>query len=233
MRVRFHRFVDWVLRFVFWVLLRCEVEGVGNVPVRGPVLVIVNHINFLDAVVAATLLPRDMYLMTKVETFKAPIFNWVSWWYGVFSVRRGEVDRIALREALGVLRRGEVLLIAPEGTRSGDGLMQQARNGIAYVAAKARVPVLPVAVWGVEEFWNRSPRLRRTQVNMRVGTPFTFRMNATRPRRAELTQMTREAMYRLAALLPAEYRGYYGDQPPATWEYIEPLGFHDGEGAGR
>ena len=223
MSVVFHRLLDKVLKLLFWILLQYEVRGLENVPLGGPVLVIVNHINFLDAVVAAVILPRDTYLMTKVETFKAPVFNWVIWWYGVFSVRRGEVDRRALRQALKVLRGGGVLLIAPEGTRSGDGLMQQARNGIAYMATKADVPILPVAVWGVEDFWRRFPGLRKTKVTMRVGEPFTFQTKERPPSRTVLTQMTTEAMFRLAALLPPEYRGHYSNEPPASWEHTEPF----------
>ena len=223
MSARFHRFLDVVVKLLFWVLLRYEVQGVENVPKEGPVLVIVNHINFLDAIVAAVVLPRDMHLMTKAETFNAPIFNRVIWWYGAFAVRRGEVDRVALRQALNVLRGGGALLVAPEGTRSGTGLLQQARNGIAYVATRADVPILPVAVWGVEDFWKRFSRLKKTEVKMRVGKPFAFRGGEGRLRRAELTQMTREAMYRLVTLLPPEYRGHYSGQPPASWEYTEPL----------
>ena len=223
MSVRFHRLLNGALRVLFWILLRCEVRGLQNVPLSGPILIIVNHINFLDAAVAAVVLPRDMYLMTKIETFNAPVFNWVIWWYGVFSVRRGEVDRTALRQALDILEGGGVLLVAPEGTRSGDGLMQQARNGVAYIATKAGVPILPVAVWGVEAFWKRLPRLKRTEVNVRVGEPFTLQARESSTRRGELTEMTEEAMLRLADLLPPEYRGYYGDEPPTGWECIEPF----------
>jgi len=230
MSVRFHRLLNGALKLVFWILLRCEVQGLQNVPLDGPILIIANHINFLDAVVTAVILPRDMYLMTKIETFEAPVFNWVIWWYGVFSVRRGEVDRLALRQALNILGEGDVLLVTPEGTRSGDGLMQQARNGVAYIANKADVPILPVAVWGVENFWKCFPRLRRTEVTVRVGEPFTFKTSESRLRRNELTQMTEEAMFRLADLLPPEYRGYYSEESPTRWEHIEPFCLSDGGG---
>jgi len=230
MSARFHRLLNGALKLLFWVLLRCEVQGLQNVPLDGPVLIIVNHINFLDAVVTAVVLPRDMYLMTKSETFHAPVFNWVVWWYGVFSVRRGEVDRMALRQALNILGEGDVLLVAPEGTRSGDGLMQKARNGLAYIATKADVPILPVAVWGVEDFWKRFPRFKRTEVKVRVGEPFIFKKSESRLRRDELTHMTEEAMLRLAYLLPPEYRGYYSHETPTRWEHIE--SFHGSDGGG-
>jgi len=214
-----HRLLDRLLRVIFGVLLESDISGLENVPSDGPLLVIVNHINFLDAVFATVMLPRDMYLMTKLETFDVPVFNWLIWKYGVFPVRRGEVDRKALRRAIQVLEDGKVLLIAPEGTRSGDGLMQQGRNGIAYVGVKTQVPVLPVAVWGVEGFWKRLAKLRKTRVCMRVGEVFAFRAEEGRPGRSALTGMTREAMYRLAKLLPPEYRGHYGGPQPLVWQH--------------
>ena len=230
MSTRFHRLLNGALKLLFCILLRCEVQGLQNVPSSGPMLIIMNHINFLDAVVTAVVLPRDIYLMTKIETFNAPIFNWVIWWYGVFSVRRGAVDRMALQQALNILEGGGVLLVTPEGTRSGDGLMQKARNGIAYLATKADVPILPVAVWGVEKFWKRFPRLKRTEVNVRIGRIFNYQTSEPRLRRNELTQMTEEAMLRLADLLPPAYRGYYGQEPATKWEDSEFFAMSDGGG---
>ncbi|MCD6288980.1 MAG: (d)CMP kinase [Anaerolineae bacterium] len=219
----FHHFVNRILRWVARVLLRYEIRGLERVPRQGPLLIIINHINFLDAPLATIFLPRDIILMTKAENLRKPIFAQLIKWYGVFPVQRGEVDRTALRNALRVLQEGYALLIAPEGTRSGHGRLQRARNGMAYVALKSGAPILPIAIWGGESFWRNLRRLRKTHVEIEIGEPFVLQAKeGERIRRAELTQMTNEAMWRLAALLPPKYRGVYGNPPETPNRYLKP-----------
>ena len=123
-------------------------------------------------------------------------------------VRRGEVDRQALCEALDVLNSGCVLGIAPEGTRSlSTHALQRGKTGAAYLATRTGVPIVPVGIIGTENLHHNMPRLRRTAVRVVVGKP--FHLPEDQARGQELREYTDLIMQRIADLLPEEYRGVY------------------------
>lgn len=129
----------------------------------------------------------------------------------------------AIRASLHVLQLGRGLLMAPEGTRSKTRTLQEGRDGMAMIALRAGVPIVPVAVSGAENFKHNWKRLRRTPARIVFGPAFCFRFQPDVRRREQMCQMTREAMYRLAALLPPEYRGVYSDLDNATSRFLAPL----------
>jgi 1-acyl-sn-glycerol-3-phosphate acyltransferase len=202
------------------ILLDYEVVGLENVPRKGPLIVTINHMNFLDPVIATVFIPRDIVSMAKAELFGSPVVGLVFRLYGAFPVRRGEIDRTALRKAMAALQEEKALLMAPEGTRGGDWRLMKARDGVAYVALQASVPIVPVAISGSERFWKELARLRRTKTRVVMGEPFVLLPREGRVSREQLSEMTTEAMYRLATLLPPEYRGVYSDLSAAREEYI-------------
>ncbi len=216
-----------VLRFLlrtigFTLLVKLDrVEGLEYFPRTGPAILYMNHIAFVDPIVLLHVAPRDIVPMAKIEVYEYPVVGVLPKIYGVIPVRRGEVDRRALREALAVLRAGEVLLIAPEGTRNPS--MQRAREGLAYLAARTGAPLIPVAMEGTEGFPSLPflPRWRQPGAQVRFGRPFRFRQDLGRPDRALLRKMTDEAMYILAAMLPPHRRGIYADLSQATTDTIE------------
>ena len=159
-------------------------------------------------------------MMSKVENFWHPIMGILVRLYGAFPVRRGEVDLRAIRHSLGVLANGEVLLMAPEGTRSGHGRLQKGHDGMTFIALRADAPILPMAIIGGEHFWANLPKLRRTPVKIVIGQVFRFSPGQGRVRRATMSKMTQEAMYQLASLLPPERRGVYSDLDSATEDYL-------------
>jgi 1-acyl-sn-glycerol-3-phosphate acyltransferase len=216
------------LRFGYWLLLRLEVEGVDNVPRAGPVILMINHINFLDPFVIVASMPRQVTAMSKLENFSIPFWGLVFKLYGAIPVRRGEVDRRALRQALEVLKRGDtMLLIAPEGTRSPNRALQKAHSGLSFIGHRSKASIVPVAITGTARFSRNIKRLKRTPAHVKVGKPFQFRVQARRMERQLMSTMTNEAMYQLAALLPPDYRGVYSDLEQATEDFIE---FPDGSG---
>jgi 1-acyl-sn-glycerol-3-phosphate acyltransferase len=127
----------------------------------------------------------------------------------------------AFREALRVLKEGKILVIAPEGTRSGDGRLQKGQPGIVPLAIRSGAPILPIASFGSEVFWHNIKGFSRTPFTMRVGRPFRLKYDGVLPSRDEREMMTTEIMYQIAALLPAKYRGYYSDMENATQKYLE------------
>jgi 1-acyl-sn-glycerol-3-phosphate acyltransferase len=114
-----------------------------------------------------------------------------------------------------VLKAGQALLMAPEGTRSEDGSLQRAKDGPALLAMWTGAPILPVAISGPREFWRNLTRLRRTPVRIRVAPLLTLEGRGRRPSREAAREGTREIMWRLAAMLPREARGAYSDLPQA------------------
>jgi 1-acyl-sn-glycerol-3-phosphate acyltransferase len=218
----FHRLAKGFLRGLMAIFLDYQVEGLDNVPKTGPLILAINHMKFLDPVVASALSPRDVVTMAKAELFHNPFVGLIFRLYGAFPVRRGEIDRSALGRSVQTLRAGKALLMAPEGTRGKGYSLKLAKDGMAYLALRENVPILPVAISGTEKFWGQLKRLRRAKVRLTFGEAFLISAIDSKVSREELCQMTREAMYRLAALLPEEYRGAYSDLSQATEKYLRP-----------
>jgi 1-acyl-sn-glycerol-3-phosphate acyltransferase len=216
------RIANLIIRFLMFLLLDYEVQGLENIPAEGPVITAQNHMISVDTVIAAAFIEREAVGMSKAENYNVIPLAILFKLYGTFPVRRGEVDRTALRTALKVLKEGKVLMAAPEGTRSRTNTLQRGKDGLTYIAIRAGAPIVPVAIWGQEKFWEQLRKLRRTKVKMAMGKPFIFEPGEGKLTREQLSQMTDEMMYRLAALLPPEYRGYYSDLSAATDEYLRP-----------
>jgi 1-acyl-sn-glycerol-3-phosphate acyltransferase len=123
-----------------------RVEGLNNVPETGPGILLINHIAFVDAIVVMHVVPRNIIPMAKVEVYEYPVIGIFPRIWGVIPVRREEVDRRAVQQALDVLRAGEIILVAPEGTRNPQ--LQRGKEGMAYLASRSGAPIIPVAVEG-------------------------------------------------------------------------------------
>jgi 1-acyl-sn-glycerol-3-phosphate acyltransferase len=214
------RLLNFLLRIVFKLLLNLEVVGLENVPPEGPLILMINHTHLIDPAMAGGVMPREIVAMSKMENFQDPILGIIVRLYGAFPVQRGEVDLQATRRALEVLRHGEVLLMAPEGTRSEDCRLQPGHDGMTFLALRSNAPVLPMAITGVKDLGSNLKRLGRTDVKIVIGKPFHFRPSGGKVRRDVLHQMTEEAMYQLAAILPPEYQGVYSDLGSATERFL-------------
>jgi 1-acyl-sn-glycerol-3-phosphate acyltransferase len=214
----------FLIRPIATMLLRVEIEGQENIP-STPFILMANHINWLDPVVAGlAIYPRDAMFMIKLENANHRYLRYFFGAYGGLPIERGEADLGAIRRAVEVLTVDrDILYVSPEGTRSEDGRLLEAKNGMAFVALRAGVPILPVGISGVTAFGENLKRRQRTDVRAKVGYPFRLRAPDGRARKKVMSAMTREAMFQLAALLPPEQWGAYSDVTHATHEYIEPL----------
>ncbi|NOZ05258.1 MAG: 1-acyl-sn-glycerol-3-phosphate acyltransferase [Chloroflexi bacterium] len=218
---RFHRFANWALRKLFPLILRVRIVGLEHVPGDGPLVVAFNHTSFLDPPLLGAYIPRYLVPIAKAESFSWPVLGWLIRMYDAIPIRRGAVDREALRAAQDVLQRGDGLIVSPEGTRSKTHELLPPRGGLVFLTTRGQATVLPVGISGVGQFWHNFSRLRRTPVTMQIGPPFHFVYERRRPDRRMMAQMAEEAMYRLAMLLPPEQRGPYADLELATTQYIE------------
>lgn len=215
-----------ILRFVlkyigFSALAKINrVEGLENIPETGPVILMINHIAFIDSFIVLHLVPRNIVPLAKIEVYNYPIVGIFPRLWEVIPVRREEVDRRAIQQIFEVLAAGEIVLIAPEGTRG--TALREGKEGVAYIASRSQVPVIPVAIQGTVGF----PALRFTKAwkgagaTVTFGRPFHFRKDTKRPDRETLRLMTDEAMYILAAMLPPAQRGIYSDLSKATQKTI-------------
>jgi 1-acyl-sn-glycerol-3-phosphate acyltransferase len=209
------------IKGVFTLLCRVDDAQLERVPSKGPLILVANHVNFLDVpVLFAHLSPRPVSALVKAD-------NWDHYWARKFfefcnsiPIHRGEIDFEAFRRAKAVLKDKRIVAIAPEGTRSNDGCLQKGRSGIVLLALRSGAPLQPLVYYGGEKFRTNVSCLRRTDFHIVTGSP--FRLN---PARAGLDRdvrekITTEIMYQLAALLPPAYRGAYADLSQASEDYL-------------
>jgi len=216
-----YQLVTSTLRGLTSVLCRVNDAQLAKVPQRGPLIIVINHVNFLEApVVFPRLHPRPMTGFAKAETWDNPALRFLAELWDAIPLRRGEADVIALRRALAALEAGHIVIVAPEGTRSGDGRLQRGHPGVAFLGLRSGAPLLPLVYYGGEHFWRNLPRLRRTDFHIVVGQPFHLQANRGKVDRRVRQQMADEVMYQIAALLPPAYRGVYSDLTTATDNYL-------------
>ncbi|NPV85200.1 MAG: 1-acyl-sn-glycerol-3-phosphate acyltransferase [Anaerolineae bacterium] len=215
------RLVNAVLRFLTAVLCRIDQEQLCKVPRRGPLILIGNHVNFLEVpLLIARLQDRPVTGFSKVETWHNPFKRFLfNTWRGI-PIHRGEVDNTAFQLALETIKAGYIFAIAPEGTRSYTGKLQKGLPGVVLLALRSGAPLLPVAYHGGEKFWENLKRLKRTDFHIAVGNPFYVKADGVTLSRDVRQQITDEIMYQIAALLPPQYRGVYADLSNATQEYL-------------
>jgi 1-acyl-sn-glycerol-3-phosphate acyltransferase len=205
--------------------LLCQVESsqISRVPAHGPLILVCNHINFLDGpLVYALLQPRPVTGFAKSETWDNHLLGPMFSLCGAIPLHRGQVDRAALQHGLHALEQNKILIITPEGTRNRYGQLLPAHAGMVTLAHQSQAPILPLASFGGEAFRTNIRHLRRTQFHLRVGQSFRIRLSpCARLDRSMRSKITDEIMYQMAILLPPQYRGRYADLGKATTEFLD------------
>lgn len=221
--------VNSTIKTITRTICRVDDSQLERVPRAGPLILVANHINFLEIPLIFThLQPRPVTGFVKAETWDNPFFNVLFNIWGGIPIRRGEADLSAFRKAHEALTQGQILAIAPEGTRSRSGKLQKGHPGVVLLALRSHAPLLPVGYFGGEMFWENIHALKRTDFKIAVGNPFTIREPGEQLSRLLRRQITDEVMYQLAAILPSRYRGHYADLSQATEHYLE---FPEGSGS--
>ncbi|MBN2006100.1 MAG: 1-acyl-sn-glycerol-3-phosphate acyltransferase [Anaerolineae bacterium] len=197
-----------VIGAIFRLLTRMEITGVEHIPAEGGCLLVTNHISRLDTPSLLVAAPRRIYPLAADKYKNFPVFNWLLNISEAIWINRTEFDREALLKSIDVLKRGEVLGIAPEGTRSRDGSLQKAKSGVAFLAARTGVPVVPVGITGTNTMLEDFSHLRRMRISVAFGEAF-YLPKYGKLTADELDTTTDLIMGRLAALLPPAYRGVY------------------------
>ena len=203
------RLISWMARLVVRLCTRIEVTGLEHVRVCDSALVVANHLGDADAIVGVAYTPLNVEIIAKSELYDFPIVGWLMDTYGVIWVHRGRPDKKAIRAALQAFDEKRKVAIAPEARESLTGGLEEGTGGAAYLALKADVPIIPVTFTGTENrrVFGNLKRLRRTQITLKVGSP--FRLNMSNSLKQSVQAGTETIMKVLAQQLPAEYRGVY------------------------
>jgi 1-acyl-sn-glycerol-3-phosphate acyltransferase len=201
--------VNALIRLLFHAACRVDPRDFSMIPKSGPGIIVMNHINFLEApLMACFLFPRPLAALTKKENLEIPGYGYLGRLWNAIPIDRGGVDTESFKRCLDWIEAGGILGLAPEGTRSGNGELGRGKAGVAMLAYRAGVPIWPVAHWGGEMFWSRLKVFKRTPLSIRTGDPFVIEPagSMTKTVRQEVAD---EIMDRIAALLPERYRGGY------------------------
>jgi 1-acyl-sn-glycerol-3-phosphate acyltransferase len=201
---------------LFTVLMRVRAQGLERVPREGGLVLVCNHLTDLDPLVLGALIPRQLHFMAKEELFRNKLLGrWLAL-CGSFPIRRGEVDRAALKHAEELLRDGRVVMVFPEGHRSTSAQLQEARAGAVMLASRTGSPILPLAIAGTEYLSARGDngrsaglRLHRPIVYVRAGELIAI---ADRSRGAARKEAADRVMRQIVSLLPAAYHGVYAER---------------------
>ncbi|MFD3814237.1 lysophospholipid acyltransferase family protein [Streptomyces rubiginosohelvolus] len=220
-----------VLGPVLRLLFRPRIEGLENIPEDGAAIVAGNHLSFSDHFLMPAILKRRITFLAKAEYFTGPGIKGRLTAAFFRSAGQIPVDRsgkdagqAAIREGLGVLSKGELLGIYPEGTRSHDGRLYKGKVGVAVMAITAGVPVIPCAMLGTFEIQPPGQKLPKIkQVAIRFGEPLDFsRYAGMEDQKAAIRAVTDEIMYAILELSGQEYVDEYAAKVKAAEQAAAP-----------
>jgi 1-acyl-sn-glycerol-3-phosphate acyltransferase len=203
-----------IIHALLTTLAKVEYCGTENLPLEGGLIVATNHMSRMDTLYLFINPARtDITALVADKYQKNPLFKWILNTGGIIWLDRDKADFTAFRMAADVLKSGVALGIAPEGTRSTNGQLQEGKPGIVLLEQKSGVPIVPVGIAGTDVYFRRLLTLRRPRVTLTFGPAFNLPPIDRSNRDESLKQMTDEIMCRIAILLPPRYRGYYKDHP--------------------
>lgn len=192
---------------------RVYVEGQDNVPDRGGAILAANHLSFIDSLFLPLNVPRPVYFLGKADYFDSAKTKWFFEGVGVIPTYRQGGDRAkqSLNAGKEVLRRGDLLGIYPEGTRSPDGRLYRGKTGPVRMAIEMGVPIVPCGLIGTREAQPPGRYVpKRQPVKIRYGRPLDFsRYAGEHGDPFVLRSATDELMYEIMMLSGQEYVDEY------------------------
>ena len=208
--------IRWLVRLIFKLIARIEVSGYEYVPKEGGCVIATNHLGFIDVPLAFYALDRwDMFVMVGEKWGEVGLFRWVGKYFNFVFIDRFNPDIKTLRKVISLMEEKNILIIAPEGTRSRTGSLIEGKLGASYLATKLNRPIVPAGITGTEDktILNHLKRFRRSHFTVTAGPAFMLPPLPRENRDEALKQYTDEIMCHIAALLPEKYRGVYANHP--------------------
>lgn len=211
---RSQRIVLAIIKFLFRISLSWKVDGKENVPSEGPFIMVANHVHLVDPILLISIFPRWINFMAKEELFRYPFLRIIIRWAQAFSIhRRGTIadKQETMNQAKNLLNKGLVLGMFPEGKRNHNGKLLPGKPGSAVIASRMGIPLLPVGIVGTEKLKGTSWLWKRPGIVVNIGQPFKLPPTNGRLTKSQTKSLTDLMMKKIAALLPQENRGVYGD----------------------
>ena len=208
--------IRWLIRFIFDLIFRVDVSGYENLPKDTSFVIATNHLGIVDVPIAYYALDYwDMFVVIGEKWQNVGLFRWVGKHFNFIFIDRFNPDIKALRKIIALMEKNNILVIAPEGTRSRTGALIEGKPGVSYLATKLNRPIVPVAITGTEDkhLLSNLRRFRRSYITVKAGHAFTLPPLSRENRDEILKTYTDEIMCRIAALLPETYRGVYAEHP--------------------
>jgi 1-acyl-sn-glycerol-3-phosphate acyltransferase len=183
------------------ILFRPTVIGADNIPLTGPVLIAPIHRSNVDFAFSLFISPRKVFFMAKEGIFHPAIFGALLTRLGAFPVDRTSADRESLRLSEEVLKRGQALVLFPEGTRKEGTGVEPLHDGAAFIAARTGAKIVPVGIAGSERAMPVGAKLPRlTKIQIVVGTPIEPPESEGRVSRSQINEKTEELRRELEAV---------------------------------
>jgi 1-acyl-sn-glycerol-3-phosphate acyltransferase len=199
-------------KFLFGVCTGEQVAGLERIPREGPLLIVANHLSYLEPPLIATVVPRRITFMAGYELWEIGWLSWMLRTMQALPVRRGGTgDLEAIRTALTLLKQGEAVAVFPEGRISESRALLRAKPGVSLLAQRSGAPIVPIGISGTERLDTFGTfvtgRWRRPRVRVNIGAPFIPEYAPGRPDHQAMADLVME---HLAAQMPEAYRGEYG-----------------------
>ncbi len=208
-------FVKFGIRSIFRALSPIHIEGKENIPYGQAYILAMNHVSMFDPPLIAAFWPETLEIIAAQSAFERRGEGEVLRAYGVIPVHRGDYDRVLLDKIFSLLQAGCPLLISPEGTRSREIAMQQAKPGVAYIFEKAQVPILPAGITGTSpEYWKNAKKGERQPLKVKIGSAINLPpvLSKGKGRREARQENADLVMTHIARLLPEAYHGFYAEK---------------------
>ena len=217
--------IRWLLRLLLNLIAKIEIRGYENVPNTGAFVIATNHIGMLDSCMLFYSLNRwDVFIPVGEKWEESAFLRWLGKYFNFVFIDRFNPDLRAMRKIIGLMQNGNILVIAPEGTRSRNGGLIEGKPGVSYLAAKLNRPIVPVGLAGTEDkvIIDNLTHFRRSHIIVTAGKAFDLPPFPTRDRDTVLKQYTDEIMCHIAALIPEKYRGVYSKHPRLMELLVQP-----------
>ena len=200
-----YRWSHRLTSFVFGTLGDIETHGSEYIPRSGGILLLSNHLSYLDPFILATTATRELHYMARDNAFRIPLLGRIITSHNAYPVKRGTADRAALKHTIALLKQGKAVVIFPEGTRSIDGSLGKAHDGVSFIAHNADVPTIPVFIAGSDRLMpRRSIWVRPAKLSTNYGPPIDFTYAKTiQDKRVMYQHMSEQIMEGISALRTA------------------------------